>query len=55
MIILKIIGIPIFVYGVVLLVTPFFDLDLGGQISITIPVTLMTYYEFLYARPRREG
>lgn len=52
--ILKIIGIPILVYGLLLLISPFFGSDLGfaEQISTTIPLTLILYYEFLYARPR---
>ncbi|MYL71799.1 hypothetical protein GLW00_13110 [Halobacillus litoralis] len=50
--VLKIIGIPLYIYGVSLLVYPLFDMDVDGlgQIVLVIPVTLIAYWQVFFAR-----
>ncbi|WP_179134110.1 hypothetical protein [Halobacillus massiliensis] len=52
--VLKIIGIPIYIYLISLLISPLFDMDKSAQISIGIVVTLFSYWEVFFSRVRNK-
>lgn len=53
---LKIIVIPLYVFGMSLLINPLFnvDLDIFGHIAVVIPLTLMTYFQVFYFNKRKK-
>lgn len=53
---LKIIGIPLYIFGMSLLIMPLFDLELGlsGQVVIVIPLTLIAYWQVFFSK-KSEG